>query len=308
MSKKLLTPKQEPVGPDAVRDMMIAAQKQIKNRQQEINFTASTTATQQRLAELRGRIANQLGNLIPSQIEDRDRPVHVTIDREGRTIDSMTGEVLQLPSRVPTLKANLRVQKKEVIKQETPKSKLAKETVIEHPGLDASAVHFDARIGTHAASRNSRPLVFNKKGKYEEIANRQRAKAKLERLQQEISQIAKRTGIAVENQVTIIQPKKFFSELHVPDVEWWDYVIIQQNNYSTITPDANILPMLTGITRLIEHPIQLKPPFEANKPVLLPIHLTKHEQRKLRRQNRAEVLKEQQEKIRLGLMPPPEPK
>ncbi|CAF4710400.1 unnamed protein product, partial [Rotaria magnacalcarata] len=61
-----------------------------------------------------------------------------------------------------------------------PKSKLAKETVIEHPGLDASAVHFDARIGTHAASRNSRPLVFNKKGKYEEIANRQRAKAKLE--------------------------------------------------------------------------------------------------------------------------------
>ncbi|CAM4771658.1 unnamed protein product [Rotaria magnacalcarata] len=39
MSKKLLTPKQEPVGPDAVRDMMIAAQKQIKNRQQEINFT-----------------------------------------------------------------------------------------------------------------------------------------------------------------------------------------------------------------------------------------------------------------------------
>ena len=47
---------------------------------------------------------------------------------------------------------------------------------------------------------------------------------------------------------------------------------------------------------------------EPNKPVLLPIHLTKHEQRKLRRQNRAEVMKEQQEKIRLGLLPTPEPK
>jgi hypothetical protein len=47
---------------------------------------------------------------------------------------------------------------------------------------------------------------------------------------------------------------------------------------------------------------------EPNKPILLPIHLTRHEQRKLRRQNRAEVLKEQQEKIRLGLMPAPEPK
>jgi U4/U6 small nuclear ribonucleoprotein PRP3 len=83
--------------------------------------------------------------------------------------------------------------------------------------------------------------------------------------------------------------------------------------------------MLTGITQLIEHPIQLKPPckfcikkefnlnlifflVEPNKPILLPIHLTKHEQRKLRRQNRAEVMKEQQEKIRLGLMPAPEAK
>ncbi len=42
------------------------------------------------------------------------------------------------------------------------------------------------------------------------MANRQRAKAKLEKLQQEISQIAKKTGIAVENKATIIQPKKFF--------------------------------------------------------------------------------------------------
>ena len=58
--------------------------------------------------------------------------------------------------------------------------------------------------------RNSRKLEFNKKGKYEEVANRQRARAKLDKLQLEIAQIAKKTGIAVENKVTIIQPKKFF--------------------------------------------------------------------------------------------------
>lgn len=97
-------------------------------------------------------------------------------------------------------------------------------------------------------------------------------------------------------------------------------------SYSCVTPDAKLVPMLTGITHLVEHPIQMKPPCkcvvmredeidcgcvcldEPNKPVLLPIHLTKHEQRKLRRQNRAEVMKEQQEKIRLGLIPAPEPK
>ena len=96
-------------------------------------------------------------------------------------------------------------------------------------------------------------------------------------------------------------------------------------SYSSVTPNAKIVHLLTGITQLIEHPIQLKPPCkfrrtmtiesvpfffvdEPNKPVLLPIHLTKHEQRKLRRQNRSEVMKEQQEKIRLGLIPAPEPK
>jgi len=36
--------------------------------------------------------------------------------------------------------------------------------------------------------------------------------------------------------------------------------------------------------------------------------LTKDERKKLRRQNRTEAQKELQEKIRLGLMAPPEPK
>lgn len=45
--------------------MMIAAQKQIKNRQQELNFQVpAVTSAEQRLAELKGRIANQLGMII----------------------------------------------------------------------------------------------------------------------------------------------------------------------------------------------------------------------------------------------------
>ena len=86
-----------------------------------------------------------LGHLLPFPIEERERPVNVTIDKEGRTIDVSTGEVLPMPSLKPTLKVNSRIQKKESIKQERPKP--VKEVVIEHPGLDASAAHFDARIG-----------------------------------------------------------------------------------------------------------------------------------------------------------------
>ena len=47
---------------------------------------------------------------------------------------------------------------------------------------------------------------------------------------------------------------------------------------------------------------------ESDKPVVIPVMLTKKERKKLRRQNRSEALKEQTEKIRLGLIAPPEPK
>lgn len=41
---------------------------------------------------------------------------------------------------------------------------------------------------------------------------------------------------------------------------------------------------------------------------MLGTYLTKKERKKIRRINRREALKDEQEKIRLGLMPPPEPK
>ena len=40
----------------------------------------------------------------------------------------------------------------------------------------------------------------------------------------------------------------------------------------------------------------------------MPMFLTKKEHKKLRRQNRRENWKERQDKIRLGLLPPDEPK
>ena len=47
---------------------------------------------------------------------------------------------------------------------------------------------------------------------------------------------------------------------------------------------------------------------EPTKAVKITVMLTAKERKKLRRQTRAEAQKELTEKIRLGLMPPPEPK
>ncbi len=52
----------------------------------------------------------------------------------------------------------------------------------------------------------------------------------------------------------------------------------------------------------------MKPPSFSDKKTIAPVMLTAKERKKMRRQNRSEILKEEQEKIRLGLMPPPEPK
>jgi len=71
--------------------------------------------------------------------------------------------------------------------------------------------------------------------------------------------------------------------------------------------DSDLMEKLK-INRLIEHPVQMKPSTHSDKKVAPAVMLTAKERKKLRRQNRAEALKEEQEKIRLGLALPPEPK
>lgn len=62
------------------------------------------------------------------------------------------------------------------------------------------------------------------------------------------------------------------------------------------------------VTVYIQHPIQLDPPQDKHIPAAKPLPLTKKEQAKVRRQRRAADLKEKQDKVRLGLEPPPPPK
>jgi U4/U6 small nuclear ribonucleoprotein PRP3 len=55
--------------------------------------------------------------------------------------------------------------------------------------------------------------------------------AQLEKLQNEISQIAKRTGITSATKLALIAPKAEHREEEIPDVEWWDSVILTEEKY-----------------------------------------------------------------------------
>ncbi|KAL7393010.1 hypothetical protein ABVT39_005340 [Epinephelus coioides] len=231
------------------------------------------------------------------EVKEVNKPTPLILDDKGRTVDA-SGKEVELTHRMPTLKANIRAVKREQFRQQLK----------EKPGEDLeSTSYFDQRVFITPAQRPRRAFKFHDQGRFEKIAQRIRTKAQLERLQNEIAQAAKKTGIQASTKLALIAPKKELGEGEVPHMEWWDSYILANN--MDISPETDFDNVeLFGVTNLVEHPAQMSPPVDTDKPVTLGVYLTKKEQKKLRRQTRREGQKELQEKVRLGLMPPPEPK
>ncbi|XP_029307912.1 U4/U6 small nuclear ribonucleoprotein Prp3 [Cottoperca gobio] len=231
------------------------------------------------------------------EIKEVNKPTPLILDDKGRTVDA-SGKEVELTHRMPTLKANIRAVKREQFRQQLK----------EKPGEDLeSTSYFDQRVTITPAQRPRRGFKFHDQGRFEKIAQRIRTKAQLERLQCEIAQAAKKTGIQASTKLALIAPKKDIGDGQVPNIEWWDSYILPTNVELTPATIFHELPLF-GVTNLVEHPAQINPPVDTDKPVTLGVYLTKKEQKKLRRQTRREGQKEVQEKVRLGLMPPPEPK
>ncbi|XP_013860155.1 U4/U6 small nuclear ribonucleoprotein Prp3 [Austrofundulus limnaeus] len=231
------------------------------------------------------------------EIKEVNKPTPLILDEKGRTVDA-SGKEVELTHRMPTLKANIRAVKREQFRQQLK----------EKPGDDIeSTSYFDLRVPMAPAQRTRKSFRFHDPGRFEKIAQRVRTKAQLERLQNEIAQAARKTGIQASTKLALIAPKKEIDEGDVPHIEWWDSFILPFN--IAVNPDSKFEEFeLFGVTNLVEHPAQMSPPVDSDKPVTLGVYLTKKEQKKLRRQTRREGQKEVQEKVRLGLMPPPEPK
>lgn len=241
-----------------------------------------------------------MGITPPTKVEVREvsKPTPLILDEQGRTVDA-SGKEVELTHRMPTLKANIRAVKREQFRQQLK----------ERPSEDLeSTSYFDPRVAAAPAQRPRKGFKFHEQGRFEKIAQRIRTKAQLEKLQMEIAQAAKRTGIQASTKLALIAPKKGPGEGDVPLIEWWDSFILPSN--TELVPDMNFEEMeLFGVTNLVEHPAQMSPPVDGDKnAVTLGVYLTKQEKKKLRRQTRREMQKEGQEKVRLGLMPPPEPK
>ncbi len=94
------------------------------------------------------------------------KPTPLILNAEGRTVD-MSGKEVQLIQRMPTLKANIRAQKKEqFIKLNQEKQS------------DDSSDHkfYDQRVSLKSAIRQKRGFRFHEKGTYELLAQKLRTK------------------------------------------------------------------------------------------------------------------------------------
>lgn len=93
--------------------------------------------------------------------------------------------------------------------------------------------------------------------------------------------------------------------------EWWDAGFLPNKTYDDIKDGQARIETGTLITHYIQHPVPIEPPNEAAHAASAkprPLMLTTKERKRLRRQRRAELLKEKQDKIRLGLLQPDAPK
>ncbi|XP_022081953.1 U4/U6 small nuclear ribonucleoprotein Prp3-like [Acanthaster planci] len=307
----LITPTPTPTPPAASQVLMNEAldkarrAAEIQSRIQASMATAGLgqLVLQQALAGVNMKQAErmQAGDRPPAPVS---KPTPLILNEKGVTVDA-AGKEITLTHRVPTLKANIRAKRREEFKlnqAEKPQD-----------AVSETSRFFDNSISQAPAQRSRRGFKFHDKGRFEQLAQRIRAKSQLEKLQSEIAQAAKKTGISSATKLALITPKKELKEGEIPDTEWWDTFILPRDSYRDCRQQVagsskGASEKYVGITNLVEHPIQMNPPAEITKTVNMPIYLTKKERKKLRRQTRREIQKELQEKVRLGLEPPPEPK
>ena len=203
-----------------------------------------------KIAALQAQIRSKLSSGLLGNVSVPDKPTPLILDESGRTVD-ITGKEVQLTQVVPTLKANIRAKKREEFKAQLQESKGPEEIQDTH--------FFDTRIGVKPAVRGKRTLKFHEPGKFQQLAERIRMKAQLEKLQNEISQIARKTGISSATKLALIAPKTEALSEDVPNVEWWDSVILT-GGYINPNEDEPTTIKSSTITNLVEHPTQMRPP------------------------------------------------
>lgn len=159
-------------------------------------------------------------------------------------------------------------------------------------------------------------LKINEPGKFIERGKIIREKLKEERIENAKQERLKELNLIPDYKIGEELYENEFKE-PPPYIEWWDipflkngdrrgikYNNINKENVNYKDEDSEDNP----ITSYIQHPVPIESPWVRLIPQPKPLFLTKKEMRRLRRNRRMILMKEKQDKIKLGLEPIPKPK
>lgn len=160
--------------------------------------------------------------------------------------------------------------------------------------------------GLIKSQHRPRALQFNEHGKY--IAKGNELREKLKKEQEEIAkfQETKEKGLLADENLG----EHLYKAQYPPVVEWWDRPYLKDRNYKNIGDESRLIydNDIAPISIYIQHPVLIPPPWERHMPEAKPMYLTKKELKRIRRNDRHEKQKDKQDRIKLGLDPPPPPK
>lgn len=132
------------------------------------------------------------------------RPAALLLDKEGKLVDE-SGRVIAMPSRRPDFMANVAAKEDD--------RKAGSEDAGVGGGGSAEVTFFDPRLEkpTHK-DRKKKAFRFHEQGTFVARASKKRAKAQLEKLQEEIERAAKKTGISAATKLALLAPMKSNTE------------------------------------------------------------------------------------------------
>lgn len=162
---------------------------------------------------------------------------------------------------------------------------------------------YDPGLARKSGNRTSKPLAFVAKGKYIAQSIAMKEQAELEAMKRRIALETKKIAIESATDKSFMVPEP-------PEIEWWDAAILAEDHqsYDDWEHHNRIEAADSVITIYVQHPVLLPAPQDQFMPAPKPLMLTTKERQKLRRQRRMASMKEEQAKIRLGLVEPPPPK
>ncbi|EEB06590.1 U4/U6 X U5 tri-snRNP complex subunit Prp3 [Schizosaccharomyces japonicus yFS275] len=267
----------------------------------------TNNSIQDRIADLKRRTTERLKGISTLQPENNDNDKKqkggLNVGIHPALLDTNLGLSSTKGSRGESKKESASTITTEKSKKVPSNQTTRHGLVLEAPPTRVDDGFFDPRAQVVKRTRRSRQLQFTEHGKHIQEAEALRRRARLEELKKKIELQSKKTGLA--KGLTVAE--KATQQEEPPLVEWWDLSFLSENTAYETAIEGGYENISHTINDLIQIPIPIKREV-AEGTTKKAIYLTKKEQKKIRRQTRAEARKEKQDRQLLGLEPPEPPK